>query len=155
MKYRILTDDELPLFEEELKHFLIVNGVHGDEWAKMNEEHPAEAQKLVGLFSDTILQKVYEKLRYIEHRTTTSCMVFKLNEEGIEMISINAKSDEVDLSTPEGIHEALVHQSEALTFFSHEKEYTKERELEIHEMLEQGCVNSSESFWIQLKKSIG
>ncbi len=154
MKYRILTDEELPLFEEELKHFLIVNGVHGDEWEKMNREHPEEAQKLVGLFSDTVLQKVYEKLKFIEHRTPTSCMVFKLNNDGIEMISINAKSDAVDLSTPEGIHEALIHQSAALTFFRHTKEYTKERELEIHEMLEQGCVNSSEAFWRQLEKAL-
>mmetsp|Transcript_7723 Transcript_7723/g.10913 ORF Transcript_7723/g.10913 Transcript_7723/m.10913 type:complete len:156 (+) Transcript_7723:713-1180(+) len=154
MKYRMLSDDELKLLEEDLKHFLIVHGVHGEEWAKMNEEHPEEAQNLVGLFSDTVLQKVYEKLRFIEHRTQASCMVFKLMDEGIEMISINAKGDEVDLSTPEGIHEALVHQSSALTFFRNEKRYTKEREQEIHEMLEQGCVNSSEAFWMQLDKAL-
>jgi len=43
MKYRILTADELVHFEEELKQFLIVNGVHGDEWEKMNRETPERA----------------------------------------------------------------------------------------------------------------
>ncbi len=150
----MLTDDELPLFEEDLKQFLIVHGVHGDEWAKMNEEHPDEARNLVGLFSDTVLQKVYEKIKFIEHRSKPSCMVFQLKPDAIEMISINAKSESVDLSTPEGIHEALVHDASELTFFRNTKAYTKERELEIHEMLNQGCVNSSEAFWMQLEKAL-
>lgn len=150
----MLTDEELPLFEEDLKHFLIVHGVHGEEWETMNKEHPEEARKLVGLFSDTVLQKVYEKLKCIEHRTTNSCMVFRLNPESIEMISINGKNDLVDLSTPEGIHDALVNNPAELTFFRNTKAYTKNREVEIHEMLEQGCVNSSEAFWMQLEKAL-
>ena len=96
MKYRMLSDEELQLFEEDLKHFLIVNGVHGEEWEKMNQEHPEEAKNLVGLFSDTVLQKVYEKLKFLEHRTKSSCMVFQLKDNSIEMISINAKEDKVD-----------------------------------------------------------
>jgi predicted Zn-ribbon and HTH transcriptional regulator len=154
MKYRMLTDDELPLFEEDLKQFLIVHGVHSEEWAKMNQEHPAEARKLVELFSDTVLQKVYEKIKFIEHRSKSSCMVFHLKPESIEMISINAKSDSVDLSSPEGIHDALVNHTSELTFFKNTKTYAKERELEIHEMLGQGCVNSSEAFWMQLEKAL-
>lgn len=150
----MLTDEELSLLEEDLKHFLIVHGVHGDEWATMNTDHPDAAQELVGLFSDTVLQKVYEKLRFIEHRSSQSCMVFHLKKESIEMISINAKNEEVDLSTPEGIHTALIHHAEGLTFFQNTKKYGKERELEIHEMLTQGCVNSSEAFWMQLKKAL-
>ena len=154
MKYRMLSDEELQLFEEDLKHFLIVNGVHGEEWEKMNQEHPEEAKNLVGLFSDTVLQKVYEKLKFLEHRTKSSCMVFQLKDNSIEMISINANEDKVDLSTPEGIHEALVNKVEALTFFRNEKQYSKNREEEIHEMLEQGCLNSSEVFWTQLIKAL-
>ncbi len=154
MKYRMLTDDELPLFEEDLKQFLIIHGVHGDEWAKMNEETPEEARNLVGLFSDTVLQKVYEKIKFIEHRTAASCMVFRMQPEAVEMISINAKNDSVDLSTPEGIHAALVHHASELTFFKNTKAYSKEREMEIHEMLDQGCVNSSEAFWMQLEKAL-
>lgn len=154
MKYRMLTDEELQLLEEDLKHFLIVHGVHGDEWKELNQEHPKEARNLVGLFSDTVLQKVYEKLRFIEHRTQASCMVFRLKEDRIEMISINAKGDALDLSNPEGIHDALVNHSADLTFFKNEKGYSKEREMEIHEMLEQGCVNSSEAFWMQLQKAL-
>ncbi len=150
----MLTDEELPLFEEDLKQFLIVHGVHGEEWEKMNQEHPEGARNLVGLFSDTVLQKVYEKIKFIEHRSKASCMVFQLKPEAVEMISINAKNETVDLSTPEGIHDALVNHASELTFFKNTKAYSKEREMEIHEMLEQGCVNSSEAFWMQLEKAL-
>ena len=107
MKYRILSQEELELLEDDLKAFLIVNGVHGDEWAEMNKSNPVKAVELVELFSDTVLQKVYDKVRFIEHRSQKSCMVFHLLDDKIELISINANSDAVDLTTPESIHEAL------------------------------------------------
>jgi len=151
----MLTNEELTHLEEDLKQFLIVHGIHAKEWEEMNRDYPDQATQLVGLFSDTVLQKVYEKLRFIEHRTSSSCMVFKLSDDQIEMISINAKKDAVDLSTPEGIHDALVNNSELLTFFKSAKNYSKNREEEIHEMLMQGCVNSSEAFWMQLSKALG
>ena len=76
MKYRMLTADELVPFEEELKQFLIVNGVHGDEWEQMNRDTPEKAIELVELFSDTVLQKVYEKIEFLEFRSVDSCLVF-------------------------------------------------------------------------------
>ncbi len=154
MKYRMLTDEELELLEEDLKHFLISNGVDGDTWVKINEKNPEKAIKLIELFSDVVLQKVYEKIKFIEHRTDSSCMVFKLNEDKIELISINSKNPELSLKTPELIHQALVKSPDQLTMFKSDKHYTKNREIEIHEMLSQGCVNSSESFWILLEKVI-
>jgi hypothetical protein len=152
MKYRLLSQKELEILEEDLKHFLIVNGVHGDEWAEMNEKSPEKALNLVELFSDTVLQKVYENLKFIEHRSSASCMVFYLKKDEIELVSINAKEAEIDLSTPEGVHNALANEPSKLSVFRSNKSYSKERELEVHEMLEQGCVNSSEAFWIQLQK---
>ncbi len=152
MKYRILSDEELEVFAEDLKHFLIVNGVHGEEWEEMNKVNPEKAVQLVELFSDTVLQIVYEKLQFIEHRSATSCLVFHLKSDHVEMISLNAKPDSTaDLSTPGSIHAALVNQPYELTVFKTSKPYTKERELEIHQMLEQGCVNSTESFWQALE----
>ncbi len=150
----MLTSEELEILAEDLKHFLIVNGVHAEEWEEMNAKDPDKAIDLVGVFSDSVLQKVYEKVRFLEHRSKGSCMLFHLQPETISLISINAKDARVDLSTPDSIHEALVKYPELLTFFQTDKAYSKEREMEIHEMLQQGCVNSSEAFWMQLKKAL-
>ncbi|MFT6244667.1 MAG: hypothetical protein ACJA0U_001270 [Salibacteraceae bacterium] len=154
MKYRILSQEELELLEDDLKAFLIVNGIHGDEWAEMNKSNPVKAVELVELFSDTVLQKVYDKVRFIEHRSQKSCMVFHLLDDKIELISINANSDAVDLTTPESIHQALSTNAASLFMFRTEKMYLRDRAAEIHEMLEQGCVNSSEAFWYQLVKVV-
>ena len=59
VKYRYLTDQELQEFEEEFKHFLIANGLHAEEWEKLNNEDPDKAIEVVGLFSNLILDKVY------------------------------------------------------------------------------------------------
>lgn len=154
MKYRILSQEELELLEDDLKAFLIVNGIQGDEWAEMNKSNPVKAVELVELFSDTVLQKVYDKVRFIEHRSQKSCMVFHLLDDKIELISINANSDAVDLTTPESIHQALSTNAASLFMFRTEKMYLRDRASEIHEMLEQGCVNSSEAFWYQLVKVV-
>lgn len=153
MKYRILSDEELEVFAEDLKHFLIVNGVHAEEWEKINKSDKQKAIKLVELFSDNVLQIVYEKIRFIEHRSEKSCLVFKLNKDNIEMISLTLKKGaESNLSTPESIHDTIVKRPNDLQYFTSEKAYSKEREMEIHEMLQQGCVNSSEAFWVSLEK---
>jgi hypothetical protein len=150
----MLTKEEMEIFDEDFKHFAVANGVSNEEWLEMNQKNPAKAVELVKIFSDVVLQKVYEKVKYIENRSANSCLVFKLDKDFIELISINGNSDSVSLETPESIHEALVQHPESLTFFRTKKAYNKTRELEIHDMITQGCVNSSESFWILLEKVI-
>ncbi|WP_430405394.1 DUF6495 family protein [Fluviicola sp.] len=49
MKYRILSDEELQHLEGDLKAFLIINGVHGEEWAKLNQEDPQKAAGISGV----------------------------------------------------------------------------------------------------------
>lgn len=154
MKYRMLTTEEMEIFNEDFKHFAVANGVSNEEWLEMNNSDPERAIQLVQIFSDVVLQKVYEKLEYIENRSVQSCLVFKLGKKEIELISINSNSNKIDLSTPESIHHALVNCSNQLTFFKACKQYSKEREMEIHEMITQGCVNSSKSFWDSLNEAI-
>lgn len=155
MKYRILSNEELSHLEEDFKHFLIVNGVHAEEWEALNKNEVDKAVQLVEVFSDTVLQKVYEKIEYLEFRSLDTCMVFHLCQDKIELISIHRKANStVDLSTVESIHEALKNNAEELTFFKTEKNYSKNRELEIHEMIEQGCLLSSSQFWTALSLSI-
>lgn len=150
----MLTTEEMEIFDEDFKHFAVANGVSNEEWLEMNASNKELATNLVGLFSDTVLQKVYEKLKFIEHRSSSSCLVFKLNETEIDLISLNANSEKVDLSTVESIHYALVNNASELSIFRSKKKYSKVREEEIHEMLSQGCVNSSEAFWMMLEKVI-
>lgn len=152
MKYRRLTRDELIPLEDELKQFLIVNGIHGEEWEKINLENPDRANELVDVFSDTVLQKVYEKIEYLEHRSPQTCLVFRCSAELTELIVLQRKPDSsVDLSTPQSIHDALVNQLDSIAFYTSSRKHKQNREMEIHQLLEEGCVLSSGEFWQQLK----
>ncbi len=93
MKFRILSDEELKVFEEDLKHFLIANGIDGSRWEKINKEAPEKAIDLIGIFSDTVLQKVYERIRFLEFRSTEKCFVFRLGAEQIELIALDGSDN--------------------------------------------------------------
>lgn len=153
MKYRILSDEELQHLEGDLKAFLIINGVHSEEWAKLNRDQPQKALELVELFSDQVLQTVYEKVKFLEHRTPDSCIVFHFGEQEQELIAIQKKPGTVvDLASVDGIHEALTKTPDKLTFFTSKKNYTHSREMEIHRLIEQGAVLSDAVFWDSLKE---
>ncbi|MEJ6583556.1 MAG: DUF6495 family protein [Crocinitomicaceae bacterium] len=154
MKYRMLTDEELEVFAEDLKHFLIVNGVHAEEWEEINKNNTKKAIELVELFSDNVLQIVYEKMKFLEHRSEKACLVFHFELDKIELISINVKGGRSDLSSPESIHDALVNRPNEISVFKTSKNYSKSREIEIHDMLMQGCMNSTEAFWVSLERLV-
>ncbi len=151
MKYRILTKQEMEIFDEDFKHFLITNGVKNEEWLAMNQSDIEKATTLVELFSDTVLHKVYEKIEFIEFRSPDACMIFRCLPEGMELISLNKKQGSSDLSTPETIHEALSKSPEELSIFKSEKTYSISREEEMHELFEKGCFVSSQEFWNALQ----
>ena len=152
MKYRLLNKEEMEIFDQDFKHFLIANGVSNEEWVELNQNDIEKATHLVELFSDTIFQKVYEKIQFIEFRSPESCIVFNCLPDSIELISINRKSATVDLSTPDSIHKALTKNANEINYFKSSKKYNTLRELEIHQMIENGCFNSSEAFWNSLKQ---
>lgn len=157
MKYRILNDEELSHLNEQLKQFLIINGIYGDEWKRLNEEEPQKAVGLIELFSDHVLQIVYEKTTFLEKQTPDACFVFHCKPQTLELIAIQKKNSDdpaIDLSSTQGIHSALTQSGGDLTFFRIEKPYSKEREQEIHLMFMDGCIKSSEVFWNQLGKVI-
>jgi len=157
MKYRLLTHEELTLLEDELKQFLIVNGVEGDTWLKLNQNEPEKALKLVEIFSDNVFQKVYEKTEYLERPSADECYVFHFGKEKAELIAFKKKDKNdktFDLSSSESILDALQHHLADLDFFKSEKSYTKSREEEIHEMVQQGCLHSTKEFWYSLKSLV-
>lgn len=153
MKFKILSKEDLLHLEEELKHFLISNGVSNEEWIEMNESNPDQAIDLVEVFSDIVYQKVFENLKFVEHQSEKSLLVFKCGKEKIELIGLNVKEGKPgDLSTPEKIQTTLMDHASSLELFRSSKPYSKEREVEVFEMVESGCVNSHEAFWMQLEK---
>lgn len=155
MKFRLLNNEEQKAFDEDFKHFLITNGVSNEEWEELNAKKDQKAIDLVGVFSDTVFQKVMEKIKVIELRAKGSLMVFNCGKDQIELIAISAKTDSttVDFSSTELIHQSLSNHASELQFFKQTKPYQKDREREVFEMIEKGCLPSHIDFWNMLIKA--
>jgi hypothetical protein len=155
IKYRYLNQDELEHLEEEFKQFLIVNHVYHEEWVKINQENSEKALGLVALFSNQVLQRVYEKLKFLEVRQKSFCDLYNFDVNEISLIRMEAKNSELlDFSSVEGIDEALKNHFSEINFYQSHKKYQTNRELEIHVLLEKGVFPSTQEFWDLLQKII-
>lgn len=154
MRFRILSNEELQHLEEEFKHFLIINHIHADDWAKMNETEPEKAVALVELFSDTVLLKVYEKIEYMEFRSKFLFSIYRILPEKIEAIHIKSEDETISLENDNEISQALNSSASKLVIYRAEKKVNPFKEDEVHRLAEQGCVKSNELVWEQLHRLI-
>lgn len=154
VKYRFLTDEELKGFEEEFKHFLIANGLHAEEWEKMNSENPDKAIEIVGLFSDLILDKVYDKTNYILHTSPKALKAFKFNKENAVLIGVDYKGEG---ELPEaGVIEFIANNAADMLIYGTSKSFSEEnRNKELHFLVKHGAVVTDEKVFEYLAEIKG
>ena len=90
-KYRILNDEELKELEDEFVHFLIVQGVDNDKWVKINEKEKEKAIQLVEIFSNTVLEKAYSKISFLEYRSKNFYSIFKILKNETLVFKVSQK----------------------------------------------------------------
>jgi hypothetical protein len=140
-KYRHLTKDELAELEKEFVEYLILNGVGADDWVKIKEQDKPKAEKFLELFSDVVFESVLRKIKFLEYREKNSLQVFQCLPEHLVVVSMTAdKSEEVDFTDPQFLSRATVEPPASLKVLTATKSYKKEREAELFEMLQIGCV---------------
>jgi hypothetical protein len=154
MRFKVLSDEELQANEQELIQFLIVNGIDGAQWEKMNKEAPEKALALVELFSDIVWERLLVNTSHLEFRSANKLFVFHCGPQEIELVALQSDFPQVDFSTPERIHEGLIQFPGQVTYFTQKKGYNPTREDELFRMIQQGCVRSSDTFFNALKQVI-
>lgn len=137
VKYRYLKDEELKEFQEEFKHFLIANGLHKEEWEKLNNEDPNKAIEVVGLFSNFIFDKVYDKTKFIVHVEQKVLKAFKFYEDRAVLIGVDNKSQ---FNFPDkNIFQFITKNASEMLIYSTSKLFSKEnRNKEMHFLLTLG-----------------
>ena len=149
MKYRRLTNDELDELKEEFIQFLVSNTVTADDWVKIKEEDIEKAEKLIELFSDQVLDKALSNIKFLEHRESKNLMLFHCKKEEIDMIGLSIDtSSKYDLMNHSDLPE--IAKEDKINTFKNTKKYSKKRELEIFEMLNNGCLTTDEKLYTVL-----
>ncbi len=120
MKYRRIPKDELKKLEEDFIKFLVVNGITADDWVAIKENEPINADQIINQFSDVVWEGVLRKTNYLNKVEKDFAYYFKCDNAEIHLVRvlIDEHNKECHVAT---------------------KLYSKQRELEIFEMIQNGC----------------
>ncbi len=136
MRFRRLTKEELKELEKDFISFLASNTVTASDWEKFKSEDVDKAEDLIDMFSDIVFETSLKKIKFLENCSADSLLLFKCDEETLSLLGVNAKDKNIDFTLPDFVSKI---EDDSLSTFYTEKAYSKNREDEVFEMLEQGC----------------
>ena len=144
MKYRLLSSEELKELEPEFINFLATNHITAQDWVKLKGENPEKVDKLIEIFSDIVMEKVLQKIEYLEVREEKSIMVFRFLEEKVSLAGITAKEvSDVDFTNPATVASLALKVDEGnLEVFKTEKPYFKSKPEEVFDLVKKGALVS-------------
>jgi len=150
MKYRRLSNAELQELEKDFVKFLAATHVTADDWVKLKENDLAKVEELIGIYSDIVFDKTLENLEYLEFKTPNDIKTFHCQAEKMVLMGIAvAPNSGVDftkeLSSTE-IMEKLKQSGQNLQIYTAEKTYNGNREKELFQMMESGCLISKDGY---------
>jgi hypothetical protein len=143
MKYRKLSKEELQELKSEFIQFLVANGLDAAEWKRLNEEDLDAANEMVDLFSDVVFDKALKNIKFLKHVSKHHIKYFYCTEKKIVLLSISAHTNSpLDFTKAEVLNNLAsgeeTYEKGEITYSTSEKEYEKERNLEVFELMNQG-----------------
>lgn len=159
MKYRRLTIDELEELQQDFVRFLASNSITGDDWAKMKVSNSDKSNEFIDIFSDLIFERTLKKVEHLEFKTTKDLKLFHCLEDKIVMMGLfvegNSSLDFTKPTDPAKMLEQLKNSSAQLKLYQAEKQFSKQREMELFEMMENGCMISKGELFHTLQQLRG
>tara|TARA_B100000768_G_C11162973_1_gene325369 strand:+ start:380 stop:871 length:492 start_codon:yes stop_codon:yes gene_type:complete len=147
MRFRKLSKIELEALSEELIQFLVVQGIDDDLWREINKESPENAEELIVLFSDTVLQKVYSKVEYLSFVSEQVFSIFRIDGEDMEAIVIKNKSKADAFENLQSVIDRTTKSTKGYEIFSAKRSLGDQILDEIHTLTEKGCLVADQEIW--------
>lgn len=158
MKFRRLSLEELEELRSEFINFLAVNGYGADDWESFQKMNDPRHDEMILLFSDMVMEKVLVNIKFLEHRSENSLMLFNCLSEELLLTSVNITKDVgVSFNDQEAIKIVLETdrlEDGLLSHFSTTKRYTKSREEDIFELTQGGCMVITEEYYKKITDSL-
>jgi len=158
MKYRRLSIQELETLEKEFVQFLASNHITATDWVKLKDTDLEKVEQLIGIFSDIVMEKTLNKLKYLEFITPKDIKTFYCGKDKIHLQGLRMKDNLpysfLELSLPKDLDALLKSTEEGLEVYRATKDYKDSREQELFQMLEHGCLISKEGILFNLLKGL-
>ena len=146
----MLTEEELKALSDDFTQFLVVQGIDDDTWRKMNLEDKEKAVRVVEVFSETVLFKVYSKIQYMSYISDHIFSIFKINKASIDLILIKSTDSTLIFTDEASLYGLLNSNPGAWELYSSSKELGEKLTDEVHKLTTQGCEVSSIEIWEEL-----
>ena len=140
-KYRLLSKSELTELEKEFIEYLILNGITAEDWEQLKKTDPNQVEQIIVLFSDVVFESILRKINFLEYREKTSLKIFQCLSDKLVLVSMESNDDEYcNFTDPEFIKKSCSTPPDALKVFTTSRAYKRNRESELFEMLQTGCL---------------
>ena len=141
-KYRLLTKNELQELEKEFVEYLILNSITAEEWETMKIKDQTGAERIIDLFSDVVFESILRKINFLEYRDKHSIRVFQCLPEKLVVVAMESTNtnEDIDFTNVEFLKKATISPPDSLKLYTTDKPYTRDREYELFEMLQTGCL---------------
>ena len=145
-KYRLLSSEELELFEKEFIDYLVINSITADDWVKIKTTDNPKANRILSLFSDVILEKVLRQTHYLKKVNRDSILCFHFQQEQIVMAGIQSTNKQEIQDYISGSKSEM----SSLELLSSTKRYAQQRELELFDIMSKGATISDGELYKKL-----
>jgi len=151
MKYRRLTKEQFEALHQEFANFLATQSVDKSEWDKIKAEQPEVAEQELDVFSDLIWEGVLTGAHYLEHFSKNFIFLFHCQEKLVKTIVLKSLVPETDFMTKEGLQWLSDNMfTETVEIKLGQKEYDKDRNEAIFELIQQGAILSDGQLYLQI-----
>ncbi len=156
MKYTQLTKEQFEELHEEFAVFLAAQSIDVKEWDTIKKDKPELADKELNIFSDFVWEKVLDKANYLEHFSKDTLNLFKCNENDMQRIVVKVKKEGINLLDEKDFNWFIDHSKDAsIEYLKGKKTYSKERNSDVFELIQQGAVVSKGELFEGILKIIG
>ena len=146
MKYRRLTVAELKDVQPQFVAFLVTQGIPADMWEELKQADPANADRLIDLFSEMVFDQTLEKVAYLEYKEAQDVKCFHCGPEKIDLLGLFIEGHtDVDLrraEDPQAMLQRVRAAGAKVKLYRMEKTIQGDRKAELFRMLENGCTIS-------------
>ena len=146
MKYRRLSEKELVTFEKEFVNFLVVNGITAEDWVKIKANELEKTETLLDLFSDVILDGTLRKIQFLELQSTAYYQSIFFGRDKMVTVVLSRKDKNRTMLDENLSLETMLNSSD-YEIFKGQKDFTKEREMEVFEMTKKGFLIGDGTFF--------
>jgi hypothetical protein len=137
MRFRRLSSDELFALEMEFKQFLVVHEQYDEEWRILAENNPEKAEQFIELFSDLVLERVYNQVSFLVHFSKGMVSFFDMTNDPLKAYHIKCSSD-LSLQNETQLETLISTHFKELQFYVGEKKLMREKADEVFELIRKG-----------------